>query len=215
MWKDHQHVPELFAALKPVVDANRGSVRFILTGSSNVLLIPRLSDSLAGRMEILRLYPLSQVELERARPAFLSAIFAARFIFKFTSRATVTMSMAVLALGMFVAPFSGMEWIAVGFFLIMGTARGLGGIAITSSMMESVPKHMMGRVQNTFFFVGTLLQLVLGTLVGAVAYRTSLTAAFAIIGLVYVTASLLTIVPVSRGPAEAEVAQATEPVEVS
>jgi hypothetical protein len=75
---------------------------------------------------------------------------------------------------------------------------------------------MMGRVQNTFFFVGTLLQLVLGTLVGAVAYRTSLTAAFAIIGLVYVTASLLTIVPVSRGPAEAvPAAQATEPVEVS
>jgi MFS family permease len=147
--------------------------------------------------------------------AFLSAIFAARFIFKFTSRATVTMAMAALALGMFVAPFSGMEWIAVGFFLIMGTARGLGGIAITSSMMESVPKHMMGRVQNTFFFVGTLLQLVMGTLVGAVAYRTSLTAAFAIIGLVYVTASLLTVVPVKRGSAEAEAAQATEPVEIS
>jgi len=50
-----QHVPELFAALKSVVDANRNSARFILTGSSNVLLIPRLSDSLAGRMEILRL----------------------------------------------------------------------------------------------------------------------------------------------------------------
>jgi predicted AAA+ superfamily ATPase len=45
-----QHVPELFAALKPIVDANRNAVRFILTGSSNVLLVPRLSDSLAGRM---------------------------------------------------------------------------------------------------------------------------------------------------------------------
>jgi predicted AAA+ superfamily ATPase len=71
-----QHVPELFAALKPVVDANRSSVRFILTGSSNVLLIPRLSDSLAGRMEILRLYPLSQIELERAPPTFLSTLFS-------------------------------------------------------------------------------------------------------------------------------------------
>ena len=71
-----QHVPELFAALKPVVDANRSSVRFILTGSSNVLLIPRLSDSLAGRVEILRLYPLSQVELERARPTFISTLFS-------------------------------------------------------------------------------------------------------------------------------------------
>ena len=71
-----QHVPELFAALKSVVDANRNSARFILTGSSNVLLIPRLSDSLAGRMEILRLYPLSQIELERARPTFLSTLFS-------------------------------------------------------------------------------------------------------------------------------------------
>jgi uncharacterized protein len=71
-----QHVPELFAALKPIVDANRNAVRFILTGSSNVLLVPRLSDSLAGRMEILRLYPLSQVELERARPTFLGALFS-------------------------------------------------------------------------------------------------------------------------------------------
>jgi uncharacterized protein len=71
-----QRVPELFAALKPVVDASRRSVRFVLTGSSNVFLIPRLSDSLAGRMEILRLYPLSQVELERARPTFLSAVFS-------------------------------------------------------------------------------------------------------------------------------------------
>jgi predicted AAA+ superfamily ATPase len=71
-----QHVPELFAALKPVVDANRNAVRFILTGSSNVMLVPRLSDSLAGRMEILRLYPLSQIELERARPTFLGTLFS-------------------------------------------------------------------------------------------------------------------------------------------
>jgi uncharacterized protein len=70
-----QRVPELFGALKPIVDANRNAVRFILTGSSNVLLVPRLSDSLAGRMEILRLYPLSQIELERARPTFLDTLF--------------------------------------------------------------------------------------------------------------------------------------------
>jgi len=71
-----QRVPELFAALKPVIDADRSAVRLILTGSSNVLLVPQLSDSLAGRIEILRLYPLSQVELERARPAFLHTLFS-------------------------------------------------------------------------------------------------------------------------------------------
>jgi len=56
-------------------------VRLILTGSSNVLLVPRLSDSLAGRIEILRLYPLAQIELERAPPAFLNALFSDRQIF--------------------------------------------------------------------------------------------------------------------------------------
>ena len=76
-----QRVPELFAALKPTVDADRASVRLILTGSSNVLLVPRLSDSLAGRIEILRLYPLAQIELERAPPAFLNALFSDRQIF--------------------------------------------------------------------------------------------------------------------------------------
>lgn len=71
-----QHVPELFAALKPIIDKDRKASSFILTGSSNVLLIPRLSDSLAGRMEIFRLYPLAQVELARARPTFLDAMFS-------------------------------------------------------------------------------------------------------------------------------------------
>src|SRR5882757_9403215 len=70
-----QHVPELFAALKPIVDANRNAVRFILTGSSNVLLIPRLSDSLAGRMEVIRLFPLSQSEIERVPPGFIDVLF--------------------------------------------------------------------------------------------------------------------------------------------
>ena len=81
-----QHVPELFAALKPLVDANRNSVRLILTGSSNILLVPKLSDSLAGRMEILRLYPLSQVELERAPATFLHVLFSESQIFNHSGR---------------------------------------------------------------------------------------------------------------------------------
>ena len=59
-----QLVPELFSAIKMAVDRNRVNGRFILTGSSNVFLIPNLSESLAGRMQIVRLYPLAQLELE-------------------------------------------------------------------------------------------------------------------------------------------------------
>ncbi len=74
-----QKVPGLFATLKSAVDRRRVAGRFILTGSANVLLVPRLSDSLAGRMEILRLHPLAQCELERTAPAFLDALFRGRF----------------------------------------------------------------------------------------------------------------------------------------
>lgn len=72
-----QRVPELFTSLKAAVDRDRRPGRFILTGSANVLLVPRLADSLAGRMEILRLHPLAQAELAGRAPDFLPALFGA------------------------------------------------------------------------------------------------------------------------------------------
>ena len=74
-----QRVPELFTALKAAVDRDRRPGRFILTGSANVLLVPRLADSLAGRMEILRLHPLAQAELAGRQPGFLNALFGDGF----------------------------------------------------------------------------------------------------------------------------------------
>lgn len=74
-----QHVPHLFAALKSAIDRDRRSGRFILTGSTNVLLLPKLGDSLAGRMAIVRLHPLAQCELAGTRPAFLDALFGEGF----------------------------------------------------------------------------------------------------------------------------------------
>jgi predicted AAA+ superfamily ATPase len=71
-----QRVPQLFAALEQAIDQDRVAGRFLLTGSANVLLAPRLSDSLAGRMEILRLYPLAQCEIENMQPHFLGELFA-------------------------------------------------------------------------------------------------------------------------------------------
>ena len=68
---DVQRVPELFTSLKAAVDAGREPGRIILTGSANVLLVPKLADSLAGRMEILRLHPLAQAEVTRKAPGFL------------------------------------------------------------------------------------------------------------------------------------------------
>lgn len=74
-----QRIPELFSSIKASVDQDRKPGRFILTGSANVLLLPRLADSLAGRMEILRLRPLSQYEIAGEQPVFLEQLFAADF----------------------------------------------------------------------------------------------------------------------------------------
>ena len=74
-----QRAPGLFTALKTAVDRDRAPGRFLLTGSANVLLVPKLADSLAGRMEILRLHPLAQCELAAAVPRFLDSLSGARF----------------------------------------------------------------------------------------------------------------------------------------
>ena len=58
-----QRAPELFLDIKAAVDRDRRPGRFLLTGSANVLLLPTLTDSLAGRMEILNLWPLSGGEM--------------------------------------------------------------------------------------------------------------------------------------------------------
>ena len=71
-----QRVPELLRALKVAVDADRRPGRFLLTGSANLLLLPRASESLAGRMEILRLYPLTESEKLERPGRFLETFLA-------------------------------------------------------------------------------------------------------------------------------------------
>jgi predicted AAA+ superfamily ATPase len=73
-----QRVPELFLAIKAAVDRDRRPGWFLLTGSADVLLLPRLAESLAGRMEVLTLWPLSQGEIERTREGFVDAVFGER-----------------------------------------------------------------------------------------------------------------------------------------
>ncbi|MCK5245255.1 AAA family ATPase, partial [Candidatus Bipolaricaulota bacterium] len=75
-----QHVPALFSSLKTAVDRDRVPGRFILTGSANAMLVPRLADSLAGRMEILRLHPLAQCELAESKPSFIDKVFNSGFL---------------------------------------------------------------------------------------------------------------------------------------
>jgi predicted AAA+ superfamily ATPase len=72
-----QRAPGLFRAIKKAVDADRRPGRFLLTGSSNVLLLPRLSESLAGRMEVVPLWPLSQAEIAGSDGLDVPSLFSA------------------------------------------------------------------------------------------------------------------------------------------
>lgn len=73
-----QKAPGLFPAIKAAVDVDRRPSRFLLTGSTDVMLLPRLAESLAGRMEIFQLWPFSQGELRGLREGFLEAVFEPR-----------------------------------------------------------------------------------------------------------------------------------------
>jgi MFS family permease len=121
--------------------------------------------------------------------AFVSALFAPWVISAVGSRRSIAISMALLAVCIILAPLSSALTLGVAAYAIMGSARGISGVAMNTSIMDQVPKHLMGRVQNIFYFAGTSLQVVLGFLVGAVA-QASLVAGFAIIGLVYAVAFL-------------------------
>lgn len=73
-----QRAPELALAIKRSVDANRKPGRFLLTGSANLLQLPRLADSLAGRMECLYLHPLTVAEIRGTAGNFLSDFLAGK-----------------------------------------------------------------------------------------------------------------------------------------
>ncbi len=70
-----QRVPELFLAIKREIDKRREPGKFLLTGSADVLLLPKISESLAGRLEILTLWPLSQGELAAHAEGFIDKMF--------------------------------------------------------------------------------------------------------------------------------------------
>jgi len=128
--------------------------------------------------------------------AFLSALYAPALIAGVGARRSIAISMGALAIAMTVAPLSPWLAMAVAIYAIMGSGRGISGVAMNTSIMEQVPQHFMGRVQNTFYFAGTMLQIVLGFLVGAVA-QLNLVAGFAIIGMVYLVAFVTAVWPVA------------------
>lgn len=117
--------------------------------------------------------------------AFLSALYAPQAIALLGGRRALAFSMALLSVCVVCAPISKFLAVAIALYFVMGSGRGVGGIAMNTSLMEMVPKHLMGRVQNAFYFAGTFLQLALALCVGAMAHNVSLVGGFAILACVY------------------------------
>ena len=73
-----QRAPDLLLAIKESVDNDPRPGRFLLTGSSNLMTLPRVADSLAGRMETVRLLPLARSEILGNQPSFFRDVFSDR-----------------------------------------------------------------------------------------------------------------------------------------
>jgi len=139
--------------------------------------------------------------------AFVSALFAPQAIRWLGGRRALAFSMALLAACMATAPVSQFLVLAIATYFLMGSGRGLGGVAMNSSLMEMVPKYLMGRVQNAFNLLGTFLQLALALAVGATAHNVSLVAGFAIVACVYGLSFVAASLPVHAKVPEEVVAE--------
>ncbi len=134
--------------------------------------------------------------------AFVSVFYAAGFIRRQGANRSVTLTMATIAASLFLLPFSRWLALAVSIYFVMGSCRGAGGIALSSEMMQLVPRHFMGRVQNTFFFMASALQICTALLVGEAAHRYGLLYGFWIVGAMYLGAALAGWLPVRQAAVE-------------
>ena len=116
--------------------------------------------------------------------AFVSAFYAPVLIRRFGARRSIAISLGALTVLMISAPMMPVFVLAVTIYFLMGSGRGITGVAMNTSLMEQIPQHFMGRVQNAFYFFATLLQMLAAYAVGAVAQH-NLGAGFAVIGFVY------------------------------
>lgn len=89
-----QRVPELLFAIKQDVDQNRKPGRYLLTGSANLLLLSRVKESLAGRIEIIAMHPLSEAEKNGQENEFLKRFFHQEIAAELSSTQTTVTEIA-------------------------------------------------------------------------------------------------------------------------
>lgn len=123
--------------------------------------------------------------------AFTSMFYAAGFIRRNGAHRSVTLTMCIIAVALVLLPEIPWIFLTVPIYFFMGSGRGVGGIAIQSEMMEMVPKYFMGRVQNTFFFLASALQIFTALIAGEAAHRDGLKFGFYIVAAMYFSAAFM------------------------
>jgi MFS family permease len=122
--------------------------------------------------------------------AFVGSVLAADAIARFGWKGSIPASMAVLSICLYALPFSVAILMAASLLLLAGVARGIGGIALSATMMEIIPKHYMGRVQNLFNLCAIGIQIMVAPLVGGAAQKRGLIVGTAVIGTMYLLATI-------------------------
>ncbi len=180
-WRDMREGLHFLRDHRPVITLGVSWALFLGAMVTGVVVTPSLSDRIfhAGAKGY------GWLNAGWGTGAFVSALYAPQAIAWLGGRRAIAFSMALLSVCVVCAPIAPLLFLAISIYFVMGSARGVGGVAMNTSLMEMVPKHLMGRVQNTFYFAGTFLQLVLAIGVGVVAHKVSLVAAFAILACVY------------------------------
>ncbi|MFZ0212506.1 MAG: MFS transporter [Candidatus Acidiferrales bacterium] len=115
--------------------------------------------------------------------------FAVGWLVRAFSRTSILIAaLAVLAVGHALFPYARFLIVAAAMYGIFGGCRALGGVLTQSSIMAIVPKELMGRTQSVFSMLATLLQVIMSFLLGWLAERVNLHAAFVALGLLYALA---------------------------
>ena len=94
-----QRIPELLLAIKEDVDRHRQPGRYILTGSADVLTIPKVADALAGRMELMTLWPLSIAEIRGSKGNIVDALYRTNFCRTLGQNPTFELNASIIAGG--------------------------------------------------------------------------------------------------------------------
>ena len=152
--------------------------------SSTVLLVALARDVLRAGA---RGY--GYLESGWATGAVLGALLASRVVGPRNAPLLPALTLSVLAVGTSLLPWVAVVPLAVAAQIVLGSSRALGGVAMQSALMATVPPRLMGRVQSAFSTVSTVLQVLMSVFLGWLAQAVSLAAGFLAVGLLYALAA--------------------------